>query len=458
MALALPAPSSLTQVMPPNRSASLRNRRPRSPSPSPAHPPAPSTSASSSFSSATLPAPASARRAPRPDCRLLLSADLPFIDISPAPSSSSSPPRAAPAACPESPAESDSNDVPLSPIVFHPNEDYEKARLSYFGAPSHPSPLSMAFPHIHGGSGSASSPSSPQHPSPPSPVIFSHPNLSSPTLELSLPSSSLFASPPSPPAALSLSLGARLERPLPPLPSPRLGSDTSGGSPCSGSSSIREHCGPREKSDRGYRAKAGSTRTASPSSSLASYSDSDSAATAFSPPLSPSPSPSPSRASPCSSSSPPTSAYTTVSSSSEFPESAKGASRTPDARPPTLPMPHTHTKPIHLALTIPSRSQSAPLPHTQTQPQTHASSTAFVSPHISVTPASPAPHSYFPLQTPRWKKKTRTASATSIVLPSDDGCDDGEDRWAQGGGGDYFGFGSAPAPADRSRSRCGERS
>ncbi|KAL7284355.1 hypothetical protein ACG7TL_001644 [Trametes sanguinea] len=499
MALALPAPPSMSQVTPPNRSASLRNRRPRSPSSSPAPAPAPtpssSSSPSSSFSSSTLPTPASARRAPRPDCRVLLSTDLPCIDISAAslrvsdPSSSNSPA----AACPLSPAESDASDVPLSPIVFQPNEDYEKARLSYFGGPSlphphprpNPNPFSMAVPlPIHG---SASSPSSPQRASPPSPVVFSHPNLSSPTLDFSLSSTSLLIPTPAPAPALSLSLGARLERPLPPLPqvvaspvsphahgrttaethtpgasrySPALtppGSSSSAhaglASDTSGSSSI-SHCGATRPGDRSRRPQAGSTRAASPCSSLASYSDSDSASTAFSPPLSPSPS----RASPCSSASPATSTYTTASSfSSTFPEGAKGGPRTADARSPTmpLPLPQTHTKPIHLALTIPSRSQSAPLPQTHMQTVGGNGTVAFVSPHISVTPASPAPHSYFPLQTPRWKKKTRTASATSIVLPSDDGFDDGgEDGYAYGHPGDRFGV----MPADRSRSRCGERS
>ncbi|KAI0746529.1 hypothetical protein C8Q80DRAFT_776976 [Daedaleopsis nitida] len=94
-------------------------------------------------------------------------------------------------------AESD-DDMPLSPIAFMRNEDYERSRLSYMPPPI-PRPSS-----------SPSSPSSLQSLSPASPIMFSQPNLSSPTLA--------WTPPPVFPSPGTQSLALRLKRPLPPLP------------------------------------------------------------------------------------------------------------------------------------------------------------------------------------------------------------------------------------------------
>ncbi|KAI0646090.1 hypothetical protein C8Q79DRAFT_908941 [Trametes meyenii] len=246
-----------------------------------------------------------------------------------------------------SPAESD--DVPLSPIVFHPNEEYEKNRLSYC------SPAPRA----------ASTPSSPDHDIG-SPLIFSHSNLSSPTLTQP-PPPPVFPTEPSIPS--STSIRERLKRPLPSVPGLFAHSDSHG-----------TQTGSRQEASAFWR--GGRT---SPSGSDGRDSDS---LTAFS--LS------------GSSQSPVTSDYTTASSSP--PDSAKAF----DGFFPTA------TKPKHLALTIPARSQSAPLPPTQ-MPGSFAD--RFFSPHISVTPASPGSSNPFVLPVGR-KRNTRRASEASIVVPS----------------------------------------
>ncbi|KAI8985014.1 hypothetical protein BD414DRAFT_508297 [Trametes punicea] len=333
MALALPAPSSVAQVMPPTRSSSMKS----TPSSSPAN----STFASRIVLSA------------EPPSSGVRYADGTFIVHSPASLS---------------PEESD--DVPLSPIVFRPNEDYERNRLSFI-----PSPPSAA-----------SSPSS-AHDDPPSPMVFSHPNSSSPSLALPPPLAPMF-----PPSSQQFSFEARLKRPLPPLP--KVVTHPDGGA----TETASRQCSPARTPGRGSRA-------ASPSNS-----DSDGAS-----PFDFSPSPSGS-----SSHSPATSTYTTASF--DVPDSAKPVVVEILPRNESL----AHLRPKHLALTIPARSQSAPLPQID-MPNTSASfaHVVAVSPHISVTPASPLPQMQFPLQTPGRKKK-RTASATSIVLPSDGEDDGGE--------------------------------
>ncbi|EIW56021.1 uncharacterized protein TRAVEDRAFT_30616 [Trametes versicolor FP-101664 SS1] len=253
------------------------------------------------------------------------------------------------AQAPASPAESD--DAPLTPMVFHPNEAYEKSRLSYYPPPP---PRSV------------SSPSSPNDSDEPSPVLFAHPNVSSPTLVL----------PPLPVFPAAHSLAARLRRPLPALP--KVVTDSDGGAP---QTSSRHELPPVSW-------MGGRTSPFSFSSYIDDH-DSDSA-TAFS-------------SSPSSSQSSAASIYTTASS--EFPDSANTGNGFPRAV----------TKPRHLAVTIPARSYSAPLP---SKPMVAPMSDRFVSPHISVTPASPVPPKQLPFH-PGGRKRTRTASATSIVIGSD---------------------------------------
>ncbi|KAI0330107.1 hypothetical protein GY45DRAFT_1346164 [Cubamyces sp. BRFM 1775] len=332
MALALPAPSTLVPIsMPPTRSSSIR---------------------STSSSSRSV-----------PDCRIVISAGAPS-------SAGAQRPDVAPyvvhSPASLSPAESD--DVPLSPMVFHPNEDFEKNRLSFYELPPP----------------AASSPSSPQNEMP-SPVVFSHPNLSSPTLAL-LPTETQPQAHPPPvfPLTSSALLEARLKRPLPPLPKVFTYPGDAAAEPRRHRpSELTTSCG----GGRGSRA-------ASPSSSD-ELRDNDSV-TVFSA------SPSPSGAS---SHSPATSTYTTASS--DFPDSSKA-----DCFPRADSLPHP-TKPKHLALTIPVRSQSAPLPHADMQ------RTVVASPHISVTPASPVPPGLYSMKSPGGWKRIRTASETSIVLASD---------------------------------------
>ncbi|KAI0353369.1 hypothetical protein OH77DRAFT_623628 [Trametes cingulata] len=302
MALALPAHTSVARIMPPTRSASIKSP---------------------------------------PHCRPGMS-----IEVPPPVQRRSSP---SPGHSPNglSPAESD--DVPLSPMVFQPNEEYEKQRLSYYPPPPR---------------AAASTPASPNDTEAPSPVVFSHPNLSSPTLIL-----------PPLPAFPSTSLEARLRRPLPPLPKVV----THPGGDATETASRHELTTARYKGGR-----------TSPYGSDVDERDSDSV-TAFSP--------SPS----ASSHSPSTSTYTTACS--EPPDSGKavdGFSR-------------NESKPKLLTLSIPARSQSAPLPQRE---MAAPFADHFVSPHIAVTPASPAPPSQFSHYAGGWKK-LRTASATSIVLASD---------------------------------------
>ncbi|KAI0367167.1 hypothetical protein BV20DRAFT_970806 [Pilatotrama ljubarskyi] len=302
MALALPTPSSVAQTMPPTRSASIKSP---------------------------------------PHCRTVMSIDVP------SPAQRRDPPSPAHSRNGLSPAESD--DAPLSPMIFQPNEEYEKQRLSYYPPPPR---------------AAASTPSSPNDTEAPSPVIFSHPNLSSPSVVL-----------PSLPAFPETSLEARFRRPLPPLP--KVVTHPDGGA----TETASRH------DPTAFRAKGG---RASPYGSDVDERDSDSA-TAFSP--------SPST----SSHSPSTSTYTTASS--EPPESCKAVDM----------FSNSEAKPRHLTLTIPARSQSAPLPPRE-MPVSFADRS--VSPHIAVTPASPQQAPQFAQQMGGWKK-LRTASETSIVLASD---------------------------------------
>ncbi|KAI0763997.1 hypothetical protein BD413DRAFT_641843 [Trametes elegans] len=252
-----------------------------------------------------------------------------------------------------SPAEIE--DVPLSPIVFGENEEYEKNRLSFYALPP---------------ARAASSPSSPNDAELSSPVLFSQTNLSSPSLAQA-PPSPVFPSV-SPP---STSLEVRRKRPLPPLPNVVTHHGSSGGV----HSMPRHELIPIARSGR-----------ASPCSGDDRESDSG---TAFS--LSPLSSPS------LSSQSPATSTNTTASS--EPPDSARAVEA-------FLP-PRSDSKPKRLALTIPARSQSTPLPQADM-------AFASVSPCISVTPASPVPSQPFPAHSMR-RKRTRTPSPTSIVTTFD---------------------------------------
>ncbi|KAH9855604.1 hypothetical protein C2E23DRAFT_857763 [Lenzites betulinus] len=250
---------------------------------------------------------------------------------------------------PASPEESD--DPPLSPMVFQPNDDYEKNRLSVYVPPA---------------LRAVSSPSSPNDSEESSPIIFSHPNLSSPSLIL----------PPLPVFPSSHSLAVRSRRPLPPLPNVFI-ADTAGAVRTASPQAL-----PRLFWNGGRM---------SPISSDVDDHDSDSL-TVFS---------SPTRSS--SSQSPSTSVYTTASS--EPPDSAKRVDGSPRAEP--KPRPH--------GLTVATRSYSAPLP---SQQMSVSLADRFASPHISVTPASPPPPKQFSFY-PTGKKRTRTASATSIVMVSD---------------------------------------
>ena len=259
-----------------------------------------------------------------------------------------------PKSSPLSPAESD-DDMPMSPITFGRNEDYERSRLSYIGPPPRPS------------SSSPSTPVSPQKLSPVSPVIFTQFNLSSPSL----------VSHPFPvfPTAGTQSLALRLKRPLPPLPKVDTDDSTTTGT------------GSRQILDPRYRG----TR---PSPSSSDGRDSDSGVN-FSPAGS---SQSSATSMSCASS---TSLNTMASSDSA------GSSAAVEAFP-------ADTKPRVPPLTIPTRSQSHPLPQSKMPPVGQP----IISPYISITPASPVPHQQFPPISPPLQPKKRAASTTSILLPT----------------------------------------
>ncbi|KAI0819465.1 hypothetical protein BC628DRAFT_1423738 [Trametes gibbosa] len=253
---------------------------------------------------------------------------------------------------PASPAECD--DPPLSPMVFHANDEYEKNRLSVYVPPQAPR--------------AASSPSSPNDTSEESsPILFSHPNLSSPTLVL----------PPLPVFPSSHALAVRSRRPLPPLPKVV---------------TVDDGCAAQTASRQALPALFWSSGRTSPFGSDIDDRDSDSLTAVSLPPT-------PSSSSPSTA----TSVYTTASS--EPPDSVKQVDAFPRAA--VKPRPH--------ALTISTRSHSSPLP-SQHMPASLAD--RFASPHISVTPASPVPPKQVSFR-PTGKKRTRTASATSFVIASD---------------------------------------
>ncbi|TFK91908.1 hypothetical protein K466DRAFT_278460 [Polyporus arcularius HHB13444] len=246
------------------------------------------------------------------------------------------------------------DDTPLSPITFGRNDEYERRRLSYF--PPAPRPSS-----------SPSTPVSPQSLSPVSPVIFTQFNLSTPSL----------ISRPSPvfPTAGTQSLALRLKRPLPPLPKVDIDDSTTT------ETRSRHELAPRYGGMR-------------PSPSSSDGRDSDSGLN-FSPAGSlQSPATSLSSASS-------TSLNTTASLESD------GSSEAVEAFP-------ADPKPRIPPLTIPPRSQSHPLFQSKMPPIGQP----IISPYISVTPASPTPHQRFPSITVPVRQKKRSASATSIVLPS----------------------------------------
>ncbi|KAI0718391.1 hypothetical protein C8T65DRAFT_693802 [Cerioporus squamosus] len=255
-----------------------------------------------------------------------------------------------PKSSPLSPAESD-DDMPMSPITFGRNDEYERSRLSYIAPTPRPST-------------SPSTPTSPQSLSPLSPVIFTQFNLSTPSL-VSRP-------PPVFPTAGTQSLALRLKRPLPPLP--KVDTDDS---------TTTETVSRQELALR-----YGGMR---PSPSSSDSRDSDSGVN-FSPAGSAqSPATSPSNVSS-------TSLNTTASSDSARSYEAVEA----------FP---AETKPRISPLTIPPRSQSHPLLQSKMPPIGQP----IISPYISVTPASPAPHQQFPLIAAPVRQKKRTASTTSIV-------------------------------------------
>ncbi|KAI0634942.1 hypothetical protein C8Q77DRAFT_663228 [Trametes polyzona] len=287
-----------------------------------------------------MPVRSSSFKASVPDRRLVISTTLP----SPT-EHHDAPYRLSPA----SPEESD--EPPLSPMIFQPNEEYEKNRLSFYAPPPR----------------AASSPSSPNDEDEISPVLFSHPNVSSPTLVL----------PPLPAFPSTNSLAARIKRPLPPLP--KVVTVNDGGA----SQTASRHELPAFPWREGRISPFGSDIDDLDTDSLTAFSMSSSPSSTLQSPV--------------------TSVYTTASSGP--PDSARITDNFSGAELKARP----------LALTIPSRSHSAPLP---TLKMVAPFADRFASPYISVTPASPVPPKHFPFH-PSGKKRTRTASATSIVLPSD---------------------------------------
>ncbi|RPD65212.1 hypothetical protein L226DRAFT_248451 [Lentinus tigrinus ALCF2SS1-7] len=246
------------------------------------------------------------------------------------------------------------DDTPMSPITFGRNEDYERNRLSFIP----PSPRPSTSP---------SSPVSPQSMSPISPVIFTQFNLSTPSL----------VSQPLPvfPTAGTQSLALRLKRPLPPLPKVNTDDTTTR------KKGSRQELIPRYGGIR-------------PSPSSSDGRDSDSGVNF---------SPAGSSQSPATSlSSPSCTSLSTMASSD-----SAGSSEAVEAFP-------ADTKPRIAPLTIPTRSQSHPLPQSKMPPIGQP----IISPYISVTPASPVPHQQFPFSTAPVQQRKRTASATSIVIPS----------------------------------------
>ncbi|RDX46471.1 hypothetical protein OH76DRAFT_1420205 [Lentinus brumalis] len=210
------------------------------------------------------------------------------------------------------------------------------------------------FPPAPRPSSSPSTPVSPQSLSPVSPVIFTQFNLSTPSL----------ISRPSPvfPTAGTQSLALRLKRPLPPLPKVDIDDSTTT------ETTSRHELAPRYGGMR-------------PSPSSSDGRDSDSGVN-FSPAGS-------------------------LQSPATSLSKSDGSSEAVEAFP-------ADSKPRIPPLTIPPRSQSHPLLQSKMPPIGQP----IISPYISVTPASPTPHQRFPSITVPVRQKKRSASATSIVLPS----------------------------------------